>query len=341
MVSVADIEPTIAKSRGIEFGVPAESVRDLLHNDEVEIVLNLTVPKAHVEVGLQAIAAGKHVYSEKPLGITVAEASRLIELATAKGLRVGCAPDKFLGGAQQTCRKLVDQGAIGQVIAGTAFFMCPGHEGWHPNPAFYYAVGGGPVLDMAPYYITSLVNLLGPVSRVTAITSQSRSERTIESEPLKGTRIPVEIATHVAGILEFAAGAAVTLMMSFDVVSHSHRPIELYGSDASLSVPDPNVFGGQIEIATGPGNWSPVATEHAYSDANYRILGVADMAHAIRSDHPHRASGELAFHVLEVMEALQHSSDRGLHITIESRPPRPAAMPACPELGTIGRRPNA
>lgn len=339
--AVADIDPAIAKARGDQFGVPAKSVHDLLHNDDIEIVINLTIPKAHVGVGLQAIAAGKHVYSEKPLGITVAEASRLIDLATAKGLRVGCAPDTFLGGAQQTCRKLVDHGAIGQVIAGTAFFMCPGHEEWHPNPAFYYAVGGGPVLDMAPYYITSLVNLLGPINRVTAIASRSRNERTVKSEPLKGTRIPVEIQTHVAGILEFTTGAIVTLAMSFDVVSHGHRHIELYGSDGSLSVPDPNAFGGQIEISTGSGKWSPVATEHAYSNANYRILGVADMAHAIRSDHPHRASGELAFHVLEVMEALQHSSDRGMHIMIESRPLRPGAMPVSPELGIIGRKPNA
>jgi predicted dehydrogenase len=333
--AVADIDHAVAERREAEFGVPAVNVQSLLDDRDIEIVVNLTVPKAHVDVGLQAIAAGKHVHSEKPLGIAVAEASRLVEAAAAKELRVGCAPDTFLGGAQQTCRKLVDEGAIGQVLAGTAFFMCPGHEEWHPNPAFYYLAGGGPVLDMGPYYITSLVNLLGPIRRVTAITSQLRSERRIKSEPLKGSKIAVEVPTHVAGTLEFATGALVTLVVSFDVIHHGHRPIELYGTEGSLSVPDPDNFGGQIEIAKRTGDWSAVATEHAYSDDNYRILGVADMAHAIRSNQPHRASGELAFHVLEVMEALQLSSTRGMHITIESRPMRPAAMPANTNLGQV------
>ena len=326
--AVADIDLAIAEKRGAEFGVPAMSVERLLGDDDIEIVVNLTVPKAHVAVGLQAITAGKHVYSEKPLGIIVAEALRLVEAAAAKGLRVGCAPDTFLGGAQQTCRRLVDEGAIGRVIAGTAFFMCPGHEEWHPNPAFYYKVGGGPVLDMGPYYITSLVNLLGPVRRVTALTSQLRDERTIKSEPRRGSKIAVEVPTHVAGTLEFATGQIVTLVLSFDVIHHGHRPIELYGTEGSLSVPDPDNFGGQIEIASSPDGWSPVVTEDAYSDGNYRILGVADMAQAIRSNQAHRACGELAFHVLEVMEALQLSSARDMHIVIESRPTRPAAMPA-------------
>ena len=324
---VADIVPAAAEKRAAEFGVTALSVEHLLENRDIEMVVNLTVPQAHVDVGLQAIAAGKHVYSEKPLGITVAEASRLMEAAKAKGLRVGCAPDTFLGGGQQTSRTLVDEGAIGQVIGGTAFFMCPGHEEWHPNPGFYYLAGGGPVLDMGPYYITSLVNLLGPVRRVTAIGTQLRKERTIKSEPLRGSTIPVEVPTHVAGVLEFANGATVTVVMSFDVIYHGHRHIELYGSEGSLSVPDPDKFGGQIEIATRPGSWSPVETRHAYAKDNYRSLGVADMAQAIRARRPHRASGELALHVLEVMEALQLSSDRGMHISIASQPARPAAMP--------------
>jgi predicted dehydrogenase len=331
--AVADINPVFAEERGAEFGVQAVSVQSLLDDPSIELIVNLTIPKAHVNVGLQAIAAGKHVYSEKPLGITVAGATLLMDAGAAKRSRVGCAPDTFLGGAQQTCRKLVDEGAIGQIIAGTAFFMCPGHEEWHPNPAFYYESGGGPLLDMGPYYITSLVNLLGPIKRVTAVTSQLRSERTIKSEPLKGSKIPVKVPTHVAGTLEFTMGAIVTLVVSFDVIHHGHRPIELYGSEGSLSVPDPDKFGGQVEVTTSPGNWSPIVTEHAYSNDNYRILGVADMAHAIRSNQSHRASGELAFHVLEVMEALQLSSTRGMHVNIESRPSRPAAMPVNPRFG--------
>lgn len=328
VVALADMNPKAAEARGAEFGIPAKSVADLLADPAIEIVINLTVPGSHVEVGLQAIAAGKHVHSEKPLGIAVAEARKLIDAAKAKGLRVGCAPDTFLGGAHQTCRKLIDEGAIGQPIAGTAFVMGPGHERWHPNPGFFYLKGGGPMLDMGPYYITALVNMLGPVKRVAGYASRLRAERLITSEPLKGTKIPVEVATHVAGTMEFVSGALVTLVTSFDVARHNHRPIEIYGSEGAMCVPDPNWFGGQIETATAAmANWRPVITEHAYANGNFRILGVADMAHAIRSGRPHRASGALAFHVLETMEAFQRSSDAGTHISIESRPERPAMLP--------------
>lgn len=326
--ALADINPAAAEARGAEFGIPTLSVDALLAAPDIEIVVNLTVPLVHVEVGLQAIAAGKHVHSEKPLAITTAEARPLLEAADSKGLRVGCAPDTFLGGAHQTCRKLIDDGAIGQPIAGTAFFMCPGHERWHPNPGFYYLTGGGPMLDMGPYYITDLVNLLGPVARVSGVTSKARSERLITSEPLNGTTIPVEVATHAAGTLEFVSGAVVTVVMSFDVARHRHKPIEIYGTDGAMAVPDPNWFGGQIEIGTAAGDWKPAITEHAYANGNFRSIAVADMAHAIRGNRPHRASGALAFHVLEVMEAFQRSSDEGRHVVIESRPERPAPLPA-------------
>ena len=326
--ALADIDSATAEARGAEFGVPAKSVEALLADPAIEIIVNLTIPLAHVEVGLRAIEAGKHVYSEKPLGITTAEAGPLLEAAHEKNLRVGCAPDTFLGGAHQTCRKLIDAGAIGTPIAGTAFFMCPGHERWHPNPGFYYRRGGGPMLDMGPYYITDLVNLLGPVRRVAGIAARARAERLVTSQPLQGTTIPVEVATHSAATFEFVSGAVVTIVMSFDVARHRHRPIELYGSEGAMAVPDPNYFGGQIEIGTAAGDWRPVVTEHAYSNGNFRSIGVADMAHAIRSGRPHRASGDLAFHVLEVMEAVQRSSDEGRHVAIESRPERPAMLPS-------------
>ena len=325
--AIADLNPEAAKARGDEFGVAHTSVDALLADPAIEIVVNLTIPNAHVAVGLQAVAAGKHVHSEKPLGITVAEAKTLIDAAKAKDVRVGCAPDTFLGGAHQTCRKLIDDGAIGQPIAGTAFFMCPGHERWHPNPGFYYLLGGGPVLDMAPYYLTALVNLLGPVRRVSALTSRMRHERIITSEPLKGTKIPVEVATHAAGTVEFHSGALVTVVMSFDVARHRHKPIELYGTGGALSVPDPNFFDGKIELATAAEDWHETPIEHGHAEHNLRIMGVADLAHAIRSGRPHRASGDLAFHVLEVMEAFQRSSDSGAAIEIVSRPERPAMMP--------------
>ena len=323
---VADLRPEAARARADAFGVEAMTVDELLADPAIEIVVNLTTPLAHVEVGLRAIDAGKHVHSEKPLGVRTGEARSLLDRAAAKGVRVGCAPDTFLGGAHQTCRKLLDEGAIGRPVAGTAFFMCPGHESWHPNPAFYYAAGGGPMLDMGPYYITDLINLLGPVEQVSGITARSRDRRTIGSQPLAGQTIDVEVATHVAGTLQFVSGPVVTVAMSFDVPQHRHAPIELYGTESTLLVPDPNRFGGAIEIGRNK-TWSERPIEHPYADGNYRIIGVADLAYAIRSGRPHRASGELAYHVLEVMEAFQVSSDRGAHVKIESRPQRPAMVP--------------
>jgi len=298
-------------------------------------VLNLTVPRAHVEVDLAALAAGKHVYSEKPLGVSLAEGRRLAAAAGAKGLRLGCAPDTFLGGAHQAARALIDDGAIGRPVGGSAFFMCPGHERWHPDPGFYYLAGGGPMLDMGPYYITDLVNLLGPVEQVIGVATRTRAERTIASEPLRGTRIPVEVATHVTGVLRFAGGAAVSVTLSFDVVGHKHVPLEIYGESGSLIVPDPNGFGGAVEIAEVDATWREVPNRRPYADANYRSLGLADMAQAIRSGRPHRASGALALHALEVMEAFQASSDSGRAIDVASRPERPAPMPASLARGEL------
>jgi len=332
---LADIRPKAAQARARAFGLRAMSVDKLLADPSIELVVNLTIPAAHVAVGLAAVEAGKHVHSEKPLGITTVDARRLLDAARARGVRVGCAPDTFLGGAHQACRQLVDQGAIGRPVAGTAFFMCPGHESWHPNPAFYYQTGGGPMLDMGPYYITALVNLLGPVTRVSGAVGRAHAERTITSAPLKGTKVAVEVPTHVAGALEFAGGAVVSIAMSFDVPSHRHTPIELYGTEASLLVPDPNYFGGTIMIGRAGKEWAQAPTQHRYADGNYRIIGVADMAHAIRRGRAHRASGELAYHVLEVMEAFQRSSERGTHVGLESRPDRPTALPADLAPGTV------
>jgi len=333
--ALADQNPAAAEARAAEFGHRATSVEELLADPAVEIVLNLTIPQAHVEVGIRALEAGKNMHTEKPIGITFAEARPMMELAERRGLRVGCAPDTFLGGAHQTCRKLVDEGAIGRPVAGTAFFMCPGHERWHPNPAFYYARGGGPMLDMGPYYITDLVNLLGPVRAVTGAVATPRTERPILSEPLKGQTIHVEVPTHVAGTLEFVAGPVVSIAMSFDVPKHRHLPIELYGTEGALIVPDPNRFGGQIEMAKTGGDWQPVETQHAYADGNYRILGVADMAHAIRGNRPHRASGALALHVLEVMEAFGVAADSGRRVDISTRPERPAMLPTSLSTGEL------
>ena len=323
---LADMVPAAAEARAQEFGLKAVSVDALLADPGIEIILNLTIPKAHVAVGLQALDAGKHVYSEKPLGVAFKDGQKLMKRAAKKKLRVGAAPDTFLGGAHQTCRRLIDAGKIGTPVGGTAYFMCPGHERWHPAPDFYYQAGGGPILDMAPYYLTGLVNLLGPVARVAAMGSMPKKERTITSQPRFGQKIPVQVATHAAGTLEFVCGALVQVGMSFDVPAHRHPPIEIYGIEGTLAVPDPNWFGGEIEFAPAKDKWQKLETEFPYADADYRSIGLADMAHAIRANRPHRASGALALHVLEVMEAFDRSAKAGRAVSIATRPERPAPL---------------
>jgi len=334
--AVADLNPAAAKAKADEHGLKAVPLDDIFTDPAIDIVLNLTIPKAHVDVGLRAIEAGKHVYSEKPLGVEFAQGKKLIAAAKAKGLRVGSAPDTFLGGAHQTARQLIDQGAIGKPVGGTAYFMCPGHERWHPNPAFYYEVGGGPMLDMGPYYITDLVNLLGPVAKVAGMAITPRPTRTITSEPRNGDVIPVHVPTHVSGMLQFRNGAVVQMTMSFDVAGHKHLPLEIYGTEATLIVPDPNHFGGQVETLKKGGEWTNVPTDMPYADGNYRSIGLADMAHAIRSNRPHRANGDLALHVLEVMEAFGKASDAGTSVAMTTTVERPAPLSESLVNGRLG-----
>ncbi len=324
--AVADQDPAAAAARGAEFGVPAVSVEALLADPAIEIVLNLTVPGAHVAVSRQIIEAGKHAYSEKPLGVGFAEASAMVAEAETRGLRVGCAPDTFLGGGHQTARAFVDSGRLGEPVGGSAFFMCPGHERWHPNPDFYYLKGGGPMLDMGPYYITDLVNLLGPVARVAGMAPLPRAERPILSQPRAGQTMKVEVPTHVTGSLEFVGGAVVSLTVSFDVPGHRHRPIEIYGTEGSLVVPDPNLFGGTVEFLEKGGEWAEVPVALPWTEGNLRSLGLADMAAAIGEARPHRASGALALHVLEVMEGFARSAETRAFVEIATRPERPAPL---------------
>ncbi len=328
VVACADLIPERAKARAEEFGVPkACAVEELMADPEVEIVVNLTVPQAHGEVALQAVRAGKSVYNEKPLTTEREEAQELLAEAKKRGVLVGGAPDTFMGAGIQTCRKLIDDGWIGEPVAATAFMLSRGHESWHPDPAFYYQRGGGPMFDMGPYYLTALVTLLGPVARVTGAARATFPERIITSKPKFGERIKVEVPTHIAGIMQFASGAIGTIVTSFDVWGGNVPHIEIYGTEGTLSVPDPNGFGGPVRIRrAGAREWSEVPHTHGYSE-NSRGLGVADMAYALRTGRPHRASGELAYHVLDIMHAFHEASEKGVHIELESTCSRPAALP--------------
>ncbi|MBM3276534.1 MAG: Gfo/Idh/MocA family oxidoreductase [Candidatus Handelsmanbacteria bacterium] len=328
VVACADVLPERARARAEEFGVPRVcTVEELLNDPQIQIAVNLTIPRAHAEVGMAALEAGKAVYNEKPLAVRREDGKCLVDLAAKKGLRLGAAPDTFLGGGLQTCRKLIDDGWIGAPVGATAFMLCHGHESWHPDPAFYYHQGGGPMFDMGPYYLTALVMLMGPVRRVTGSARITFPERTITSQPKYGQKVRVEVPTHVAGIMEFHSGAVGTITTSFDVWAGQVPRIEIYGTEGSLSVPDPNGFGGPVRVRrAGTGDWSEVPLSHGYAE-NTRSIGVADMAYAQRSGRPHRASPELVYHVLDLMHAFHDASSQGRHIDLVSTCQRPAPLP--------------
>jgi predicted dehydrogenase len=327
VTAVTDLIEERAAKASAEYGIPhIKRTEVLLNSPEVDIVLNITEPYNHYGVALAAVKAGKHVYDEKPLCAAREEAQELLALAAANKLRVGGAPDTFLGAGIQTCRKLLDDGWIGKPVAATAFMMNHGHENWHPGPEFYYKKGGGPLFDMGPYYLTALVNLLGPVARVSGSAKKTFATRTITSEPLNGTVIDVEIPTHIAGVLDFANGAVATIITSFDVYSHTLPWIEIYGSEGTLRVPDPNTFGGPVYVRRfREEDWSPVPLLKKYPE-NSRGLGLTDMAEAIAENRPHRASGELAYHVLEVMHGIHDASASGAYYQLKSVCSRPEPL---------------
>ena len=327
VVGVADIVRERAEQKAAQHGVPNVWEPDeLLARDDVDVVLNLTIPAVHGEIALKAVEAGKHVYNEKPLCPTREEARELLAKAGERGLLVGCAPDTFLGAGLQTCRKLIDDDWIGEPVAATAFVGSHGHERWHPDPEFYYKAGGGPMFDMGPYYVTALVSLIGPVRSVASYARETFAERTIASEPKRGQVFEVETPTHITGAMEFESGAIATVIASFDVWAHSWRNIEIYGSTGSMIVPDPNTFGGDIMVRrAGAEDWTTVPHTHGYADQN-RSIGLADMAVAIRNGGSHRASGELAYHVVDVMHAFLDSSRDRRHAEVESSVERPAPL---------------
>ncbi|HEX3813158.1 MAG TPA: Gfo/Idh/MocA family oxidoreductase [Mycobacteriales bacterium] len=329
LTAIADLDPARAEAAAsTQSDVAALTVGELIASDAVDAVLNLTIPAAHAEVALAAIAGGKHVYGEKPLAANKAEASGVLAAAASAGLRVGCAPDTVLGTGIQTARKAVDDGLIGRPVAATAFMVTPGHERWHPDPEFYYRPGGGPLLDMGPYYLTALVHLLGPVRRVVGLSSRPRETRTIGSGPKAGTSFGVEIDTHITGVLEHDSGALTTLVMSFDVWTGRLPRIEVYGSDGSLSAPDPNGFAGAVELwRPDDKEWVELPTSAGYADAS-RGYGLADLARGLAADRPHRASAEVAAHVLDVMESLLLAGQNGAAVEVASTCERPELVPA-------------
>ena len=327
VTAVSDLDPARAAALAARHpGASPRPLADLLAADDVDLVLNLTLPAVHAQVTLAALDAGKAVYTEKPLAATTEQGRAIAEAARASGLRVGCAPDTVLGTGLQTARAAVDRGEIGVPLAATAFMTTPGHERWHPDPEFYYRPGGGPLLDMGPYYLTALVHLLGPVSRVLGLAARPAVARQIGTGPRQGTRFEVEVDTHVAGVLQHTGGAITTLMMSFDVWAARLPRIEVYGSAGSLSVPDPNHFAGEVALfRSDDPQWHPLPASDGYLDAG-RGIGVADLAIATAAGTAHRAALDVGLHVLDVMESLLEATATGRAVGISSTCEIPSAV---------------
>lgn len=336
ITACADLNVEAARAKAEQWDIPkACSVEELLQDDEIEFIINLTIPAAHGPVMLRCLEAGKSVYTEKPFTVEREEARQIIALANEKGLRVGSAPDTFLGGAHQTCRKLIDDGAIGRPVAATAFMMGRGHESWHPSPEFYYKKGGGPMFDMGPYYLTDLVQLLGPVESVSGTTGKAFEQRTITSEPLRGQIMDVDVPTHISGSMRFQNGAIGTLIMSFDVPSHTLPNIQIHGTEGSLFVPDPNGFGGVVELRRTGEDAREIELTHPYTE-NARGIGMADMVRAMQTGRDHRCNERLAYHALDLMHAFHDSSDERREIEIQSTCERPAMLPLGLQEGELG-----
>ena len=328
----ADLNLDAAKAQAEAFGVEALSPNDLMSRDDIEIVVNLTIPAAHAAVSEAALNAGKHVYSEKPFVLDVADGKRLLALAEDKGLRIGSAPDTILGGAHQLARHLIDQGDLGTILSGTAVVQGHGMESWHPNPDFFFQPGAGPVLDIGPYYISNLVQLLGPVSEVMAMSSKGSETRVIGNGPREGEEIPVDTPTTIHALLRFRSGAQITLLTSWDVWAHSHGHMELYGSEGSMFLPDPNFFGGDLRMTRHQQDAALPDWDHPFGQpnegerANYRVAGLADMAAAIEEGREHRCNGSFALHVVDVMTSILTSGETNAPVALTTTCDRPSPL---------------
>ena len=337
ITACADINPEAAKAAAEKYNVKALEPNKLIKHKDVDIVLNLTVPDQHFAVSLAAVKAAKHVYSEKPLVLSLKDGLKLRDMALAKGVKVCCAPDTFMGGAHQRARKAIDDGMLGRITGGTAHVMGFGMEHWHPNPDFFFKPGGGPVLDMGPYYIANLINLIGPVKRVAALTSMAHTERTISSQPRAGEKISVETPTNVHALLEFVNGATVTLSASWDVWSHRHPNMELYGTGGAIYVPDPNFFGGEVLATAKSGKAEPLSPwdhplgvpnqQHQQGHfANYRSAGLADLAASVHANRDARCSLDRTLHAVEVMTGALKSGMDGKFVEMKTTCTQPAPL---------------
>ena len=335
VVACADINIESAKNSAEKYNVKAFSVDDILANDDIDVIINLTIPSAHKEIIMKSLNAGKHCFSEKPLAMNFNEGLEISELASSKNLYVGCAPDTFLGAAGQKARSLIEDKKIGDVVLGTFNLMSHGMEHWHPNPDFFFKPGAGPVFDVGVYYITQLVNLIGPIKSISSLSGTATSERTITSEPRNGEKIKVETPTTLMGTLEFHNNAKIQFFCSWDVWKHKHSTIELYGLEGSMIVPDPNFFSGDILISHKEEDWQfinndkmllgiPNKTDNSGNKtANYRGIGLSDMVDAISHQRQSRCSLDLAVHVLEAMEGIIKSSEERVIYNMKTKPSQP------------------
>ncbi len=325
LIACADLDHERALGFARTYDLRALTIEELLADRSIDIVINLTVPQAHAQVSLAIIKAGKHVYSEKPLATTRQEARKILRAADKKGVRVGCAPDTFLGGGIQTCRKLIDEDWIGEPIAATGFMGYRGPDLWHPNPSIFFQRGAGPMLDMGPYYLTALVTLMGGIISVAGMARASYPTRCAGHEGIRGQTIPVEVPTHVTGVVQFESGALATLTTTFDIWAHGQPIIEIYGTEGSLRVPDPNAFDGVIEVYQAETRaWREVPL--MFDGTVGRGIGVADLARAVTEQRPHRASGTLAYHILDAMLAFVESAEKGRRIALKSSVDAPAPL---------------
>ena len=337
--AIADVVPAAAETRAGEYNVRAQTPDELLKNSEIDVVVNLTVPNAHYKVTTDILSAGKHAYSEKPFVLSVEEGKAIKKDAEARKLKVGSAPDTFLGGAHQQARAIIDSGKVGRIASGTMHVLSRGMEHWHPNPDFFFQVGGGPILDLGPYYITDLISLVGPIKRVTAFTGMARTEREVTAPgPYQGSRIKVGTPTTIHAILEFHNGAIITLGASWDVSSHGHHNIELYGTEGSVYVPDPNFFNGDVTVTDREGTKEKVTPwDHPFGKANqdldkpspranYRNAGLADMMDSLETGRKARCDIDVALHAIDAMASILKAGETGQVITLSTTCDRPAAL---------------